>query len=229
MSIIFVKPRAALWTAAACCPRWLVPAARRGGTGTAWPAGGARGHVAGLSTRSCCSISRRKFCLCSPRPASASTACCNCSRVNWAGISSNTTGRYLILARSRAMPVARMRRWSWRMGSPGKASPRQPAPRGLGHQARLEQQLVALQHHVLVPGRAARERDVRALAAARARPDPRPPRTRRPAAARWSRPAARARRRAGLPRGNSDTNPASRPARRRSRPPRASGPDSSPT
>ena len=35
---------------------------------------------------------------------------------------------------------------------------------------------------------------------ARARPDPRPPRTRRPAAARWPRPAARARRRAGLPR-----------------------------
>ena len=38
MSIIFVKPRAALWTAAACCPRWLVPVARRGETGTAWPA-----------------------------------------------------------------------------------------------------------------------------------------------------------------------------------------------
>ena len=42
MSIIFVKPRAALWTAAACCPRWLVPAARRGGTEQLGrPAGGA--------------------------------------------------------------------------------------------------------------------------------------------------------------------------------------------
>ena len=58
------------WTAAACCPRWLVPA-RRGGTGTAWPASPAVPEaMSPVSTRSCCSISRRKFCLCSPRPAS---------------------------------------------------------------------------------------------------------------------------------------------------------------
>ncbi len=36
-----------------------------------------------------------------------------------AGINSNTTGRYLILARKRAMPVARMRRWSCIIGVPG--------------------------------------------------------------------------------------------------------------
>ena len=50
-----------------------------------------------------------KIGLCSRWPASASTVRCNCNSVNVAGISSNTTGRYLILARNLAMPVARMR------------------------------------------------------------------------------------------------------------------------
>ncbi|CFP70283.1 Uncharacterised protein [Bordetella pertussis] len=66
---------------------------------------------------------RRKFCLCRPRPARASTAICSCSSVNSGGISSNTTGRYLILARRRAMPVARMRRWSCRIDCPATGRP----------------------------------------------------------------------------------------------------------
>ena len=43
-------------------------------------------------------------------PASASTQRCSCSSVNVSGINSKTTGWYLILALSRAMPVARIRR-----------------------------------------------------------------------------------------------------------------------
>ena len=62
------------------------------------------------STSCCCSMRRRKLGLCTLRPAIASTQRCNCSRVNTGGISSKTTGLYLILARTRAMPVARMRR-----------------------------------------------------------------------------------------------------------------------
>ncbi len=48
-------------------------------------------------------------------PAKASIVFCSCKSVNWSGKSSNTTGRYLILARRRAMPVAKMRRWSCAM------------------------------------------------------------------------------------------------------------------
>ena len=52
------------------------------------------------------------------KPASASTARCSSSRVKVGAISSNTTGRYFSLPRSRAMAVARMRRWSNSMGVP---------------------------------------------------------------------------------------------------------------
>ena len=86
------------------------------------------------------------------RPASASTLRCSCSRVKVGGISSNTTGRYLILARSRAMPVARMRRWSTghRLGRVSTARRRAVAHR-FRHQPGFVQQLVALQHQFLVP------------------------------------------------------------------------------
>ncbi len=70
------------------------------------------------STRPCCSTRRRKFCLCSRTPDKASTVRCNCNRVKEGGISSNTTGRYLILPRRRPIAVARMRRWSAAIGTP---------------------------------------------------------------------------------------------------------------
>jgi len=52
------------------------------------------------------------------RPEIASTVCCNSVSVNSGGKSSNTTGRYFSLARSRAIAVARIRRWSKRIATP---------------------------------------------------------------------------------------------------------------
>ena len=88
------------------------PAAPRGGSGTAPPAvRRSRSSISPVgSTSAAVSTSRRKFCLCRCRPEIASTVRCNSVSVNSCAISSNTTGRYFSLARSRAMAVARMRR-----------------------------------------------------------------------------------------------------------------------
>ena len=80
--------------------------------------------------------------------------------VKLAGISSNTTGRYLILARSRAMPVARMRRWSC-ASARRRSDPRRVASAGRDRvgapqSAPLRKELVAFQHPLLVPRRGPR-------------------------------------------------------------------------
>ena len=80
------------------------------------------------STSAPASTSLRKFCLCRCRPEIASTVRCNSVSVNSAGKSSNTTGRYFSLARSRAIAVARMRRWSKRMETPSAAATCAPMP-----------------------------------------------------------------------------------------------------
>ena len=85
-----------------------------------------------------------------------------------AGVSSNTTGRYLILPRSRPSPVARIRRWSRtpsayaaqralparRSGSgastPGGAAAKSRSASG-GEAGLVETQLVAVEHPLLVP------------------------------------------------------------------------------
>ena len=105
---------------AAAAPVPAVRAAPRGETAPGAPAGRRSSALIPpvSSTRPCCSTSRRKFCLCSRTPDSASTVRCNCSKVKDGGISSNTTGRYLILPRSRPIAVARMRRWSAAIGTP---------------------------------------------------------------------------------------------------------------
>lgn len=87
------------------------------------------------STSPCCATRRRKFCLCSCVPDRASTVRWSWSRVNYGGISSNTTGRYLILPRSRPIAVASTRRWSKAMGTPvgsfGRAGPGLPFASGI--------------------------------------------------------------------------------------------------
>jgi len=62
------------------------------------------------STRPVRSSARRKFCLCSRTPETASTVRWSRERVNSGGVSSKATGRYFILPRNRPSPVARMRR-----------------------------------------------------------------------------------------------------------------------
>ncbi len=92
-------------------------------------------------------------------PDIASTVRCNSSSVKDGAINSNTTGRYFILPRSRAIAVARMRRWSNIIAAPSISdSPREPdlplSRRGFLDQAGFVEQLVALQHFFLVPGHA---------------------------------------------------------------------------
>ena len=127
------------------------------------------------STRAAVSTRRRKFCLCRWRPEIASTVSCSSVSVNSGAISSKITGRYFSLARSRAMAVARMRRWSSRIGSPSTGSvPRAQrrlaavAPRLL-HQPGFVEELVAVERLLLVP---------RAAAAGEALPQPLAPRQR---------------------------------------------------
>ena len=103
------------------------PATPRGGSGRGGPAAPVAALISPVSsTRPCCSTSRRKFCLCSRTPASASTVRCSCSKVKPGGISSNTTGRYLILPRSRPIAVARIRRWSSAIAAPVAVRPAAP-------------------------------------------------------------------------------------------------------
>src|SRR5579871_3980965 len=108
------------------------------------------------STRPCCSTRRRKFCLCSRTPASASTVRCNCSSVKAGGISSNTTGRYFDLAPQAAdcggqdAPVV----GGHRRPRCRQVRRRRPAPLvapSLGDEPRLIQKLVALEHQLLIP------------------------------------------------------------------------------
>ena len=144
-------------------PAPAAPAAPRGGSGTARPAARrsrSRSRRSARPARRFRPAGGNSACA-GCRPEIASTVCCNSVSVNSAGISSNTTGRYFSLARSRAIAVARIRRWSKRIGSPSGGSLAR-GTRGLAavarrllDQPRLVEQLVAVEHLLLVPGRAA--------------------------------------------------------------------------
>ncbi len=103
-------------------PAPAAPAAPRGGSETARRA--VRPSVS--TSRRSVRPARRppptcgKFCLCRCRPEIASTVRCNSVSVNSGGKSSNTTGRYLSLARNRPIAVARIRRWSKRIEAPSR-------------------------------------------------------------------------------------------------------------
>ena len=191
------------------------------------PAAGASA-IAGLLDQLLLLDQAAEILLVQERPASASTLRCSCSRVNCGGISSNTTGRYLILARSRAMPVARMRRWSCAHRPPGTGRVGRRSGRRFRHQPGLVEQLVALQHQLLVPAppvqRRRRSRCAGARGAASARsPAAAPRRCKRGCACRGDRPRPR---RAGPPTGNSVPAPPGRAPGRRLRGSRGSGRDS---
>ena len=104
-------------------------------------------------------------------PRMASTAFCSSNRVNSSCISSNTIGRHLMARRSSPMARASTSDWSPTVGciEPGQAlrHARGVLRRG-ADDARLAEQLVALGHLLLVPGRArAAEGDAHALAPVR--------------------------------------------------------------
>ena len=67
-------------------------------------------------------------------PRQAWTQACSWLRVNWGGSSSNTTGRYWMVARNRAMPVPRKNRFS---GITGIGPHPFSTPRRVKIQARL--------------------------------------------------------------------------------------------